>query len=80
MHLVSHGSAVIIEFERNGELHSTVRYCSDPTLFDELLENGSLKRIRDEYEAVGASIIRIYKCESMEVDLDEGKHHCKMTC
>lgn len=61
------GSAVLIEFERNGKPHRAIRWCSDETMVDELIEGGCLDRLRKDFAALGAEILKIAKIETSQI-------------
>lgn len=65
---ITRGTAISIEFMRNGEHHRSIRWCSDETLI-EALDDDYIQDIRQRYTAVGAEVLKIASIETTEVCL-----------
>lgn len=64
------GKAIVIEFERNGEIHRALRWTSDVELMDSLLEQQSYKdELRQRFQSAGATVVSIAAVEMHTVAL-----------
>lgn len=68
--LNSTGKAIVIEFERNGELHQAVRWTTDVEMLERLISMPDyLEELRQRFEATGAVLVNVSSVESQHVSL-----------
>lgn len=70
MQIGTNGSGIIIEFERNGEHHKTVRWSSDTDFVETCLSECCLGEIRSHYARHGATVLAISRIEVSKIALD----------
>ena len=64
------GRTVVIEFERKGVRHRSVRWSSDAELLETLMGGDNLDEIRRRYEEKGAVLLGISKIETNHIAVE----------
>lgn len=64
------GKTVVIEFERNGVKHRSVRWSSDATFLDSLIEEGGIEEIKRRYTEKGAVVLGVSKIETSHIAVE----------
>lgn len=64
------GSAVLIVFERNGEIHQTYRWTTDQELLNQAINKGRYAdEIRQGYREMGANVLSISRMSTLTAEI-----------
>lgn len=64
------GSAVLIVFERNGEIHQTYRWTTDQELLNQAINKGRYAdEIRQAYREMGANVLSISRMNTLTAEI-----------
>lgn len=64
------GSAILIVFERNGEIHQTYRWTTDQEFLNQAINDGRYAdEIRSAYREMGASVLSISRVSTLTAEI-----------